>query len=356
MNGQQTAVDGLPKQFVTSLRVLFDILDEDRTGYVRLRDIETRWHDEGVTGLPGGVIEALRKVAPRSGRLSFDNFVTGLKMSLLKNNVQTAHPPVTAKSTAPVSLAAKKTSGADTHRKPSKKPEHNGNYANMANYMNIERVPSTKDHKGNYPVQRSQPKMGSQIVAGTNTATVRPNNVLQSQNVELRNQIYTRDQIQQATVKQNSKADYQNQAELERNGNTRYHDQNHHVYRSSDDMIHYRKSDQIRTSQNLRPKSALGESLYRQQRPDPGYNPRVNHEVPIGRPDRPPPYQKATEDRPPALPPKNMQGRIMKELKNWQKEHKTRQPMPIHITHSDSKLVKANGLQSTDLYGRYSCS
>lgn len=344
MNGQQNAVDGLPKQFVTSLRVLFDILDEDRTGYVRLRDIETRWHEEGVKGLPSGVIDALRKVAPRNGRLSFDNFVTGLKLSLLKNKVPPSSSYQIGKPNIPLS-ATKKV--PDSRSKPVKKPEHNGNYANMANYMNIERVPSTNDHKGNFPVQRSQPKMGSQVVTGANTATVRPNNVLQSQNIELRNQIYTRDQIQQASVKQHSKPDYQNQMDLDRNLNSRYSDQ---IPRASDDMIQYRKSDQSRTSQNPRPKSAHVDS--HRQRPDPVYISRAT-ELPPGRPERPPPYKKAVErdERPPALPPKNMQGRIMKELKNWQKEHKMGQHVPLHSTHSDSKL-ESNRLATNDLYGK----
>jgi hypothetical protein len=36
----RTALDGLPKAFVDSLRTLFDILDEDKTGSVSLQDIE----------------------------------------------------------------------------------------------------------------------------------------------------------------------------------------------------------------------------------------------------------------------------------------------------------------------------
>ncbi|XP_060069771.1 suppressor APC domain-containing protein 2-like [Ylistrum balloti] len=77
------SIEGLPKQFVKSLRVLFDILDEQRCGYVRFVDIESRWHEEGVQGLPSGVIEALRKVTPQNGYLSFDRFVAGLKLAML---------------------------------------------------------------------------------------------------------------------------------------------------------------------------------------------------------------------------------------------------------------------------------
>ena len=77
------STDGLPRQFLSSLRILFDILDEKKCGYVRLQDIETRWHEEGVKGLPSGVTDALRKVAPQNGYLSFERFVSGLKLALL---------------------------------------------------------------------------------------------------------------------------------------------------------------------------------------------------------------------------------------------------------------------------------
>lgn len=80
------SLDGLPKQFVSSLRILFDILDETRSGFVRLVDIESRWSDDGVKGLPAGVVDGLRKVTPPNGLLSFERFVAGLKLVLKKKN------------------------------------------------------------------------------------------------------------------------------------------------------------------------------------------------------------------------------------------------------------------------------
>ena len=77
-------MEPLPKQFLSSLRILFDILDENRTGFIRLQDIESRWSDDGVRGLPPGVVEGLRKVTPPNGLLSFDRFVAGLKLVLVK--------------------------------------------------------------------------------------------------------------------------------------------------------------------------------------------------------------------------------------------------------------------------------
>ena len=80
----RSATEGLPKSFTNYLRVLFDILDEERTGFIRLTDVESRWEGE-MDGLPPGVPDALRKVCPPSGKLSFERFVGGLKIALLRS-------------------------------------------------------------------------------------------------------------------------------------------------------------------------------------------------------------------------------------------------------------------------------
>lgn len=80
----------LPKQFVTSMRTLFDIMDDKRTGFVNLTDIEHRWQDNGAKGLPHGVIECLRKVTPHTGLLTFERFCAGLKISLLRSETETS--------------------------------------------------------------------------------------------------------------------------------------------------------------------------------------------------------------------------------------------------------------------------
>lgn len=78
-------LENLPKKFVSSMRTLFDIMDDKRTGFVRLGDIEARWQDDGSKGLPHGVIDCLRRVTPVSGMLSFERFCAGLKICLLRN-------------------------------------------------------------------------------------------------------------------------------------------------------------------------------------------------------------------------------------------------------------------------------
>ncbi|XP_041754343.1 suppressor APC domain-containing protein 2 isoform X2 [Coregonus clupeaformis] len=84
------STDGLPKAFLHSLRTLFDILDDGKRGYVHISEIESRWQGADTHDLPGGVLECLRRVAPRHGCLTFERFVAGLRYSMLNpdNNNQ----------------------------------------------------------------------------------------------------------------------------------------------------------------------------------------------------------------------------------------------------------------------------
>lgn len=88
MTSPSSTLDGLPKQFVSAMRTLFDIMDDKRTGHVNFADIENRWQDDGSKGLPKGVIESLRKVTPPNGLLTFERFCAGLKICLLRNQVE----------------------------------------------------------------------------------------------------------------------------------------------------------------------------------------------------------------------------------------------------------------------------
>nr|SVE71144.1 EOG090X08VB [Daphnia similis] len=84
MASTSAALEGLPKQFVASMKTLFDVMDDRNSGYVKLTDLENFWSEEGLSGLPKGVIESLRKVTPTSGLLSFERFCAGLKICLLR--------------------------------------------------------------------------------------------------------------------------------------------------------------------------------------------------------------------------------------------------------------------------------
>ncbi|XP_011499126.1 PREDICTED: suppressor APC domain-containing protein 2 isoform X2 [Ceratosolen solmsi marchali] len=79
----KSSIDGLPKHFVSAMRTLFDIMDDQKTGYVNYSDIEVRWRDDGSSGLPKGVLDGLKKVTPPNGLLSFERFCAGLKICLL---------------------------------------------------------------------------------------------------------------------------------------------------------------------------------------------------------------------------------------------------------------------------------
>ena len=65
MTGKSRALEGLPVKFVTAMRTLFDVLDDNKTGSVSLADIEHWWRKDreeqgGAGGIPNGVIESLR--------------------------------------------------------------------------------------------------------------------------------------------------------------------------------------------------------------------------------------------------------------------------------------------------------
>jgi len=77
-----TDVDSLSSVFISHMKILFDILDENHTGSVRLSDIESHWEGSDCV-IPGNiVIQSLRNVASSTGRLSFDALITGLESAL----------------------------------------------------------------------------------------------------------------------------------------------------------------------------------------------------------------------------------------------------------------------------------
>ncbi|XP_066151217.1 suppressor APC domain-containing protein 2 [Euwallacea fornicatus] len=88
-----STLDNLPKQFVHAMRTLFDIMDDKQIGYVNFADIEARWQDDGSKGLPKGVLESLRKVTPPNGMLTFERFCAGLKICLLRNQLESRNDP-----------------------------------------------------------------------------------------------------------------------------------------------------------------------------------------------------------------------------------------------------------------------
>ena len=113
-SSQSRALEGLPPKFVTAMRTLFDVLDDNKTGTVSLADIEHWWRkdkdEHGGGTVPNGVIESLRfiiylfpgrtiyntklifcrKVATGDNNLTFERFCAGLKICLLRNHADSS--------------------------------------------------------------------------------------------------------------------------------------------------------------------------------------------------------------------------------------------------------------------------
>ncbi|KAB0796997.1 hypothetical protein PPYR_11058 [Photinus pyralis] len=140
---QSSTLDSLPKQFVSAMRTLFDIMDDKKTGYVTFSDIENRWQDDGSKGLPKGVIESLRKVTPPNGLLTFERFCAGLKICLLRNQVE-------QRNQNPLKQRAAPDVGGQSNNRPPSAP--------LLDLDNPPKPPSW-----------------------TNTAAVRPNNIISQQ-------------------------------------------------------------------------------------------------------------------------------------------------------------------------------
>lgn len=83
---------GMSKQFVNALQELFIIMDSMGTGCVRYTDIANQWvEDDSDPYFPKGLINCLSKVTLPNGLLTFDRFCAGIKLCLLKNQVEVIH-------------------------------------------------------------------------------------------------------------------------------------------------------------------------------------------------------------------------------------------------------------------------
>lgn len=149
------------------MRTLFDVMDDKRTGYIKLADIEKRWRENGSVSrdLPNGVIDSLRKVTPPNGLLTFERFCAGLRISLLRHDtgrrIESCHPSTKLIVSRPASV-------------PLPERENNGM---------ILRKPGTPVGKVLHPSNSTERLPMSVLSPTTNsrmnrhTATVRPNNV-----------------------------------------------------------------------------------------------------------------------------------------------------------------------------------
>ncbi|KAH7636900.1 hypothetical protein HUG17_7106 [Dermatophagoides farinae] len=81
-------IHGMSKQFVAALQQLFDVMDTEQLGTICFADLANQWEeDDGDPFFPKGLIACLAKVKLPNGLLTFDRFCAGIKLCLLKNQV-----------------------------------------------------------------------------------------------------------------------------------------------------------------------------------------------------------------------------------------------------------------------------
>ncbi|XP_050100244.1 uncharacterized protein LOC126580936 [Anopheles aquasalis] len=188
---QQLQIDGLPKAFVAAMRTLFDIMDDRKTGFVRLADIEDRWLDDGSKGMPRGVIDSLRKVTPPSGMLSFERFCIGLKMCLVRNQPLSNGGSVDSVGSSSSSTTITTNTIAPAIPSPTSSSSPQAIEGKLGK-LSLSRPPSAPllDLDGALGLERKAPppsvgpswSNGSGVATpGSNTATVRPNNAMPAQ-------------------------------------------------------------------------------------------------------------------------------------------------------------------------------
>lgn len=86
VDGEQMTKD-LPSEFVNYLRSLFDILDQENCGFVKIGDIEQYWDAKGTSF--SGVLESLKKLSPPDGLLKFEDLCRGLRLAIRSSNTKT---------------------------------------------------------------------------------------------------------------------------------------------------------------------------------------------------------------------------------------------------------------------------
>jgi hypothetical protein len=87
MNSSRSSMGALPPHFVEAMRVLFDIMDTDRTGYIRFDDLARKWKHlpPAAPNVPPGFLNCLHRVTPPNGMLTFERFCAGLRLALADN-------------------------------------------------------------------------------------------------------------------------------------------------------------------------------------------------------------------------------------------------------------------------------
>lgn len=93
-------IHGMSRQFVDALQQLFNVMDSESLGTIKYVDLAAQWEEDEVDPyFPKGLIACLAKVTLPNGLLTFDRFCAGIKLCLLKNQVEINESKVEANST-----------------------------------------------------------------------------------------------------------------------------------------------------------------------------------------------------------------------------------------------------------------
>lgn len=177
------SLDELPKRFVSAMKTLFDIMDDQKTGCINIRDIEARWscgRDTSVA-LPNDVIDCLRKVTPPNGMISFERLCAGLKICLLRNRASRRQPLSNAGQRYRNHFGLQPVGQVTEPRgRPSSVPLPDRGEHSVVKYQPVPKPSSmVKSYCGS---DRSLDNLSNNIaVRPSNTATVRPNIVTSQQ-------------------------------------------------------------------------------------------------------------------------------------------------------------------------------
>lgn len=327
-NSQKDPGDGLPKQFLSSLRILFDILDENQTGFVRLRDIESRWSDDGVRGLPPGVVDGLRKVTPSSGLLSFDRFVAGLKLVLTKKkeaNTTEARKPFSSKENRLPFHAEHHDYGRRDRSLPRTTSDTSNNRTgNEVRYGARAIQSNTYRDQDNFPHQRQYHQTVPTKTSDSNDSNYYGNRQIESNKTAGQTNVHEAMHSSQ-TVNTETKI-------IKTNGGYSSHQSvnSRHPLPSS----HYDKPPQV-PPRNEQPSSSRVRETTQLKKSLSG------------------PDLHSQPQQPPAVPPRDKQAstRILSELKNWQKEWASNDKM-YNRDREKLNQPRLNSDQDNTIYGK----
>ena len=169
----QSTYHGLPLKFVKALKKLFDIFDTNKTGLVRVIDIETRINEEDFDedlDRPQDLIDSLNQLKSPNGLINFPNFCSAINICLLKNQL--------AKTKQQADKSAIKNDRNDSYLKAQRLDKsisngfNNGHHpTNGVNGINQHLLTNGNNHRYNKQSSVSNSPLDNSSFASTNSAS-----------------------------------------------------------------------------------------------------------------------------------------------------------------------------------------